>query len=528
VSFGPRAGAGRAIRSIVGVAAAFVLSVLLALPVGAAPGPTRLSDPEVSATSGTPSTTFTFAVVYRNREGSEPDYVRVAVAGGVHDMAASGTNWKSGVRFTWSSSLPVGEHAVEFRAMDRDKFAVELAGPTVVVAVPPTPTPTPTPKPTPTPTPHPTPPPTPEPTATPRPTPTEPPVSTPTPRPTPEPTDGSGPAPTPSDSGNPSVEPTPSDAAGTEIPGRTATPSGGEAGAPGASGSAVPSEDPQTAGGPGTGPDGGSGAPGAGGPVDPTDPTDGAPAGPDDRGPARDGTDATELGGWGELARMLAILDLDQSNGPVLHLLPAIVWSAGGVTMLMAFSFIGKRRRDGEQPEPDEVLEAKAARAGTETADGSLVTATVAAPKLEGDLALPRWRRPSLLEARKADPIRNAAPVVRLSFDHGVVAPEGDTERRLIRYHVVELLGEPDELRSARIGSLTQGDEVALLEKRGSYWRVLCPDGREGWIHKMTLGDVVGGPTAPSPQEAWGTPSGAADEIDDDVLRAFMEARARA
>ena len=41
------------------------------------------------------------------------------------------------------------------------------------------------------------------------------------------------------------------------------------------------------------------------------------------------------------------------------------------------------------------------------------------------------------------------------------------------------------------IGSLDEGDEVVLMEKRGTYWRVLCPDGREGWLHKMTLGDAV-------------------------------------
>ena len=53
------------------------------------------------------------------------------------------------------------------------------------------------------------------------------------------------------------------------------------------------------------------------------------------------------------------------------------------------------------------------------------------------------------------------------------------------------LLDAPDELRSVEIGQLDQGDEVQLLEKSGAYWRVLCPDGRQGWLHKMTLGDVV-------------------------------------
>lgn len=64
-------------------------------------------------------------------------------------------------------------------------------------------------------------------------------------------------------------------------------------------------------------------------------------------------------------------------------------------------------------------------------------------------------------------------------------------ERRLIRYRMVTLLSDPDEVRGVEIGVLDEGDEVVLMEKRGTYWRVLCPNGTEGWLHKMTLGDVV-------------------------------------
>ena len=105
---------------------------------------------------------------------------------------------------------------------------------------------------------------------------------------------------------------------------------------------------------------------------------------------------------------------------------------------------------------------------------------------------MPRWRRPSLLEARKADPIRDAIDAPRLTFDHGLVGPIDGRERRLIRYSLVRLLDIPDELRGTEIAFLDQGDEVQLLEKRGVYWLVLCPDGRQGWIHKMTLGDQLG------------------------------------
>ena len=84
-----------------------------------------------------------------------------------------------------------------------------------------------------------------------------------------------------------------------------------------------------------------------------------------------------------------------------------------------------------------------------------------------------------------------------------------------IRYRVVSLLDAPDELRSVEIGQLDQGDEVQLLEKSGAYWRVLCPDGRQGWLHKMTLGDVVTDET--SSADAWNV-----GDIDGDVLSAYL------
>jgi hypothetical protein len=209
---------------------------------------------------------------------------------------------------------------------------------------------------------------------------------------------------------------------------------------------------------------------------------------------------------------------------------PTVVTSAGGVTLAMAFMFFGKKRRDGEPPAPDEVLEARASRGGDLPSAAALVPDAVRAP-LDPELQMPRWRRPSLLEARKKDPLREATgPAPRLSFDHGLVGPVDGAERRLIRYNVVRLLDAPDELRSAEIGVLDQGDEVQLLERSGAYWQVLCPDGRRGWLHKMTLGDVVGAPAAPGPRETWATNGKDATDpgIDDDVLAAFLTARGRA
>ena len=72
---------------------------------------------------------------------------------------------------------------------------------------------------------------------------------------------------------------------------------------------------------------------------------------------------------------------------------------------------------------------------------------------------------------------------------------------------------------------------MQLLEKRGAYWLVLCPDGRQGWIHKMTLGDQLGDPpaqstptaTMPIAADTWTM----GDDVDGDVLAAYLESRRR-
>ena len=149
------------------------------------------------------------------------------------------------------------------------------------------------------------------------------------------------------------------------------------------------------------------------------------------------------------------------------------------------------------------------------------------------ELLLPRWRRPSLLQARKGDPIRDQVQAPRLTFDVGLVGPLAGRERRTIRYRVVRLLDTPDELRGTEIGYLDQGDEVQLLEKYGAYWLVLSPDGQQGWLHKMTLGDInetegqtSDRPTASMPiaADSWTL---AESDIDSDVLEAYLESRRR-
>ena len=488
---------GRLLRpSLSAVVAALLVLLALVAPATAVSGPTKLSDPAVAPRAAVPGETIIFAVTYRNREGSPPDEVRVTVHGSTHLMAPTPGDdaWKQGVRFAFSTTLPIGTHAVTFSATDREKFTDAIDAGVVTVASPPAVAPTPVPTPAPPAT---------GPVATPAPASgsgsgtASPTVGSPTTA-NPDGPDGAGGSsadgadllapPRPSSSANDAVDP--ADPASPADHDPTTPEQGGLPGAPGA------------ASGPGSG----------GNTADPD-----GPAPPS--GVGRAGAPAS--GGWGDLARALESLGIDAGRNPLIQVLPTVVGTAGGVTMLMAFMFLGKKRRDGEPPAPDEVLHSNAARGSDLPRPAQLVDA---------ELALPRWRRPSLLEARKTDPLRDtAAPPPSLSFDHGLVGPIEGCERRIIRYHVVRLLDAPDELRSAEIGFLDQGDEVQLLERSGTYWLVLCPDGRRGWLHKMTLGDVVGESPAPSPRETWAT-SGTDPEpaVDDDVLTAFLAARGRA
>jgi hypothetical protein len=230
-----------------------------------------------------------------------------------------------------------------------------------------------------------------------------------------------------------------------------------------------------------------------------------------------------DAAGWGSLASALDTLGI-HGTFPPLPALSTLVGTTGAVSMALAFAIFGKKRRDEKQPAPDEVLQANAALGATAAASSNMVgvvaPAIVPAP-VDLEASMPRWRRPSLQEARKADPTRYVATSPSLRFDAADPSAIG-YERRLIRYRVVRLLDAPDELRSVEIGQLDLGDEVQLLEKSGAYWMVRTPDGRQGWLHKMTLGDTVE-ESSTSAAEAWNV-----GDIDGDVLSAYLAARARA
>jgi hypothetical protein len=453
-------------------AAAFLVALVLALPAGVLGASVRLRDASVSPRTGTTATTFTFAVTYLNREGSGgPNEMVVLIDGVRHAMHGSGTNWRKGVRFTYSTRLPRGQHRIAFHSLGRDRFTNDLDAGTVRVTA----------------------------------------ASSSNPGTSPSAT----PDPAPSGSDRSSTGGSTGGTGGTSAVGGRGSADGG---APAASGLSFPTwgaraftPGPPPA--PAATPSGGVTAP------KPAGASDG-----DRTEQPRAGAEPPKAGaGWGDLNAYINALSWGGSAGRSMPLLPSVVFSSGAMTLLMAFLFFGKRRRDGDPPEPDEVLQAAAARGAGHAATSSLVpNHSVSADVPPDEVGMPRWRRPSLLQARRTDPTRESAMAhAPMTFGRGGAAVAG-YERRVIRYHVVRLLDAPDELRGEEIGVLARDDEVQVIERTGTYCRVLCPDGNEGWIHKMTLGDTVSESAVSSRQAL------AADDIDEDVLTAFMAARGRA
>ncbi|HET9681126.1 MAG TPA: SH3 domain-containing protein [Candidatus Limnocylindrales bacterium] len=128
---------------------------------------------------------------------------------------------------------------------------------------------------------------------------------------------------------------------------------------------------------------------------------------------------------------------------------------------------------------------------------------------------MPRWRRPSLLAARRLDPTR-VARAERTPMRFSPTA-EPSPNRRVVRYAVVTLLDQPDEVLGRQISDLMAGDEVEVVDSGRSFWEVLCPDGLRGWVHRTTLG--MPGADHPS----FGRRAEASEP--DDILTAVLAAR---
>jgi hypothetical protein len=488
--------APRGARSWVGaLAAASLLLIALAVPMDAASTKTKLSAAAVSPRSGTPTTRIEVAVVYQNANGSRAEQVNVAFAALTYQMArVPGGSWGKGVTFKWSGTLPAGRHAVVIRAVAKDNSTAALAAGTVTITAPVVAPPPPTPKPKPTDKPTPTP----APKATPKP-----------------PIDGSAmavPTPTPTIGALvfPTEPPIPTGMPTWMI--TTPTPD--------------PTAPPLTAAALGGAGPGGPDAGGSDGSNDPAGPVAGSDAG-----------DAPAA--WGPLASVLAIAGLQPPTFNGFGLAPTLVTTTGAVAAALALGLFGRRRREDDLP--DDVLAAAAAHGVKVAAFDAMASGQPGMAGLDvGELdsmdmeaLLPRWRRPSLLQARKADPVRDVTPASRLTFDEGLVGPIAGRERRVVRYRVVRLLDSPDELRGVEIGFLDHGDEVQVIEKYGAYCLVVAPDGQQGWLHKMTLGEMADAdgpsgdrPTASMPIAADSWTMGESD-IDSDVLEAYLESRRR-
>ena len=130
--------------------------------------------------------------------------------------------------------------------------------------------------------------------------------------------------------------------------------------------------------------------------------------------------------------------------------------------------------------------------------------------EVDPEANMPRWRRPSLIEARRSDPTR-ARPSERTPMRFGEdLSSEHDV--RVVRYAVVPVLDRPDEVLGLRLTDIGQNDEVQVIGSSGAFLEVLCPNGDQGFVHRTTLAHR--GPVEINmPQEA------------DDALTALLTAR---
>lgn len=210
--------------------------------------------------------------------------------------------------------------------------------------------------------------------------------------------------------------------------------------------------------------------------------------------------------------------------------LVAAVFAGVGATTAIALGIVlagivgligvGRRPRATTPVEQLAVMQATLeAAAATQRIEDSTAVDAMAPPlsssaSVDPEANMPRWRRPSLLEARRADPLRQASSYrlpMRFTDDRASSA-----EVRVVRYAVVPLLDRPDEVLGARLLDLESGDEVFAVGTSGGFVEVDCPNGEHGWIHRTTLG--VRPPAVP-------TGRGAVTAEADDALTALLSAR---
>jgi hypothetical protein len=209
--------------------------------------------------------------------------------------------------------------------------------------------------------------------------------------------------------------------------------------------------------------------------------------------------------------------------------LVAAVFAGVGATTAIALGIVlagivgligvGRRPRAGAPREQLAAMEATlAAAAATQRMEDSTAIDAMAPPlsskAADPEANMPRWRRPSLLEARRSDPTRHAASYrIAMRFtDERADHPD----LRVVRYAVVPLLDRPDEIMGVLVADLASGDEVVVVAAQGAFVEVTCPDGEHGWVHRTTLG------TRPAP---FAPNRVGASQDADDALTALLSAR---
>jgi hypothetical protein len=527
--------------------------LLLSVAVGVATAhhDGHLSDASVSPRQVEAGGTVAMAVTYTDAAGAVPRAVAVVVDRTIEPMAAGSGALKTGVRYEASVVPAAGWHAIAFTATDATGVEETVwagylqvkGGDTPGSGSDPTPAPTSSCKPKP--------------------------GATRTPAPTPavggghggDGQDGSGGG----DGGSGGSRSTPGSGA-TPAPGSGTSPTPGATPAPGSGGSPAPGATPAPGGAASPAPTGatdkhpgaatttrpGAGGQSAGGQGGQSGPAGNAVAGPGDGHATDPAAGSAALGDvivkaveetrgavatGVEQARADLLAQYGHASLPTLlrELAPTIVTATTGGAAWAAFVIFGKRRRDGDESEPDLLLATSAATGVDTGAAQGLRTVD--------ESQLPRWRRPSLQQVRKADPLRAVAEAPTMSFATAGVRPLERYERRNIRYRLVRLLDCPDEVRASEIGILDRGDEIQLLERYGVYWRVLCPDGRTGWVHRMTLSEPMSEstfkvaeavvpacgpafePTFEATEEPVEPTPAAPEENVDGLLEAYMRAR---
>jgi hypothetical protein len=151
-----------------------------------------------------------------------------------------------------------------------------------------------------------------------------------------------------------------------------------------------------------------------------------------------------------------------------------------------------KRRQPGKLSAADEIAAMMAPkpepqRVAPRSDEATAVDAMAPPGAHESDpeANMPRWRRPSLLEARRSDPTRQMpSQRVPMRFTDDQIY---QLDVRIVRYAVVPLLDRPDEVLGVRLADLDSGDEVQVLSVLGSFVEVHCPTGERGFVHRTTL-----------------------------------------